>query len=109
MRLSPKDPEVGWWHGVLAGAELGQKQYQAAINDAKQAIDRGFRYVWPYAQIATGYAHQGKVDEAKSALAEALRLNPKLTVQWFATRGAADFLLEGLRKAGLSEGEAKTN
>jgi tetratricopeptide (TPR) repeat protein len=109
MRLSPQDPEVGWWHAVLAGSELGLQQYQAAIDDAKRAIDGGFRYVWPYATICAGYDYEGKVDEAKSALAEALHLNPKLSVKWFASRGAADYLLEGLRKAGLPEGEKTTN
>ena len=103
VRLSPDDPEVGWWHNVLAEAELGLQHYRAAIDEAKQAIDSGFRYIWPYASLASAYALDGKVDEAKSALAEALRINPKLTVKWFASLGELPHLLEGLRKAGLPE------
>ena len=44
------------------------------------------------------------MEEAKAALAEALRLNPKLTVKWMMDRDAnlpPEF--EGLRKAGLPE------
>jgi adenylate cyclase len=104
MRLSPRDPEVGWWHNLLATAKFGVGNYQEAVDDAKKAIDGGFRYVWPYATLASAYAAQGQVDDAKSAVAEARRLNPKLTVKWFAPFGMPDLYLEGLRKAGLPEG-----
>jgi len=44
------------------------------------------------------------MDEAKSALAEARRINPKFTVKWAMARSAnAPALFEGLRKAGLPE------
>jgi hypothetical protein len=43
------------------------------------------------------------MDEAKSALKEALRLNPKLNVKWFAPFTMPDVFLEGHRKAGLPE------
>jgi tetratricopeptide (TPR) repeat protein len=109
MRLSPQDPEVGWWHDVLAGAELGLHQYQAAIDDAKRAIDGGFRWVWAYANLASAHALSGQFDEAKSAVAEALRLNADLTVKWFTSRGKTEpVFLEGLRKARLPEGDGKT-
>ena len=104
MRLSPRDPEVGWWHNLLATAKFGVGNYQEAIDDEKKAIDGGFRYVWPYATLASAYAALGQVDDAKSAVAEARRLNPKLTVKWFAPFGMPDLYLEGLRKAGLPEG-----
>ena len=44
------------------------------------------------------------MDEAKVALAEARRLNPKLTVKWMIER-VGDFpgVSDGLRKAGLPE------
>ena len=46
----------------------------------------------------------GKMDEAKTALAEARRLNPKLTVKWLIARGTKDPMrLEVYRKAGLPE------
>jgi adenylate cyclase len=104
MRLSPHDPEVGWWHGVLGIAELGLQHYQAAIDEEQRAIDGGFRPYIPYSILAAGYALSGRMDEAKTALAEARRLNPKLTVKWLIARGTTDPMrLEAYRKAGLPE------
>jgi len=50
------------------------------------------------------HALAGKTDKAKSALADARRLNPNLTVKWL-TDHAPNLppLFEGVRKAGLPE------
>jgi TolB-like protein len=104
MRLSPHDPEVGWWHGVLASAELGLHNYEGAIEEAKEAIDGGWRPYIPYLILASAYAVGGQVDEAKSALAQARRLNPKLTVKWLTPRLVNDpARLDALRRVGLPE------
>jgi len=57
-----------------------------------------------YAGQETMEAKAGKMDEAKTALAEARRLNPTLTVKWMIEHGF-DFpaVSDGLRKAGLQE------
>jgi len=53
---------------------------------------------------AAAYALAGKMDEAKTALAEARRLNPKLTVKWMIAHFPnVPALFEGVRKAGLPE------
>jgi len=53
---------------------------------------------------AAAYALEGKTEEAKSSLAEARRMNPKLTLKWLKD-DAPDLplLFEGLRKAGPPE------
>ena len=57
-----------------------------------------------YTNLAAVYALEGKMDEAKTALAEARRLNPKLTVKWMmAHTPNLPPVFEGLRKAGLPE------
>ena len=54
--------------------------------------------------LAAAYAQAGKMDEAKAALAEARRLNPKLTVKWMDEHlPGIPAVLDGLRKAGLPE------
>ena len=57
-----------------------------------------------YAGLAAAYALEGKMDEAKSALAEARRINPRLTLKWYREHMMElPNRLEGLRKAGVPE------
>jgi hypothetical protein len=53
--------------------------------------------------MAAAYALEGKMDEAKSALAEARRLDPNLTIKGWAHNVSFPRVLDGLRKAGLPE------
>jgi len=104
MRLSPRDPETPNRLINLGMAELGLGHFDAAIAEFQQAIDAGAHYFIPYVNLAAAYALAGKMDEAKTALAEGRRLNPNLTVKWL-TDHAPNIppLFEGLRKAGLPE------
>jgi adenylate cyclase len=104
MRLSPREPSMVIWQEQLGEVELETGNTQAAIDHFQKAFDAGVRFYFIYADMAAAYALAGKMDEAKSALAEARRLNPSLTVKWF--REHAEDLParnEGLRKAGLPE------
>jgi hypothetical protein len=61
-----------------------------------------------YAALAAFYAAADKAREAKAALAEAMKLNPKLSVAWFDAHlpgfiDAAPGFREALIKAGLPE------
>jgi len=102
--LSPRDPQLRFWHVIIGDAELGLGHYDAAIEQDKTAIDGGYNMDIPYKSLAAAYAIAGKMDEAKSALAEARRLNPNLTIKWLTPRTPnISALFEGLRKAGLPE------
>jgi adenylate cyclase len=104
MRLSPRDPRMGAWHFLIADVELEQGHYDAAIDECHKAIEAGFRHYYVYVELAAAYALQGKMDEAKPALAEARRLNPNLTMKWkIAHSPNLPKQFEGLRKAGLPE------
>ena len=103
MRLSPRDPAMGLWRTSLADAEMGLGHFDAAIDLIHQAIDAGYRSSYPYRELAAAYALEGKMDDAKTALAEALRFSPKLTVKSVARTNPFPVALEGLRKAGLPE------
>jgi adenylate cyclase len=104
MRLSPRDPNTGAWHNFASFGELGLGHFDAAIEESNKAIDAGYRVFPPYVQLAVAYALEGKLPEAKAALAEARRVNPKLTVKLMRELDP-DFpwMSEGLRKAGLPE------
>jgi adenylate cyclase len=104
IRLSPRDPLIGLSHIRLGDAELGLGHLDAAIENYLNAVDSGFRLFFVYADLAAAYALEGKMDEARSAVAEARRLNPKLTVKWFqSVAPSIPALFDGVRKAGLPE------
>jgi len=104
IRLSPRDPRMGNWLFFIGSAELEQGHYDAAIDEFHKAIESGYRPYMPYANLAAAYALDGKMDDAKSAVAEARRLNPNLTVKWaIAHSPNVPKAFEGLRKAGLPE------
>ena len=104
MRLSPRDQRIGLWHNFMAGAELGLGHFDAAIDEANKAIDAGWRSFYSYQYLAAAHALKGDIEQAKAPLAEARRLNPKLSVKWLL--GTEPFLqpaFDALRKAGLPE------
>jgi adenylate cyclase len=104
MRLSPRDPETGLWHMPMGDAELGLAHFDAAIDEYNRTLDSGWRPWIPYTDLAAAYALEGKMEEAKSALVEARRLNPKLTVKWLQTVAPnLPPLFKGLRMAELPE------
>jgi hypothetical protein len=54
--------------------------------------------------LAAAYALEGKMDQARTALEEALRIKPQLTVKWMiAHTPNLPPVFEGLRKAGRPE------
>ena len=71
MRLSPHDPNSGAWHNFAADSELGLGHFDAAIEEANKAIDAGYRVFLSYTLLAVAYALDGKLEQAKAALAEA--------------------------------------
>jgi tetratricopeptide (TPR) repeat protein len=104
MRLSPRDPRIGTWHNLMADAELGLGHLDAAIDEANKAIDAGWRVFYSYLNLAAAHAMKGDMDRAKTPLAEARRLNPKLSVKWLTAREPfRQPAFDALRRAGLSE------
>jgi adenylate cyclase len=106
IRLSPRDPRIGQWHNFIAAAELGLGHFDAVIDESSKAIDAGYKVFYSYLNLAAGHALKGDMDEAKTALAEARRLNPKLSVKWLTGHGIQPHLqprFDALRKAGLPE------
>jgi len=104
MRLSPRDPHVGSFHVQLGDAEINLGHFDTAIDEYRKAIDSGLRAFFSYANLSAAYAQAGRIDEAKTALAEARHLNPKLTIKWMKEHTPnLPAVFDGLRKAGLPE------
>jgi adenylate cyclase len=95
---------MGAWHNYMADAELGLGHLDTAIDEASKAIDAGYRIFYPYLNLAAAHALRGDIDEAKAPLAEALRLNPRLSVKWLLGRKPVlQPAFDALRKAELPE------
>jgi tetratricopeptide (TPR) repeat protein len=87
---------------------LALGQYDAAIQEGLKAIDAGARTITAYTCLAAFYAAADKMPEAKSALGEAMKLDPKLSVAWFDAHipsfiNSPPGFREALLKAGLPE------
>jgi adenylate cyclase len=108
MRISPRDSFVGLWHMEMGRAFLGLRRTDAAVQEGLKAIDSGYRQPLSYTALAAFYGAADKIPEARAALAEAMKLNPKLSVAWLHTRlqsfiDSPPGFREALIKAGLLE------
>jgi len=104
MRLSPRDPSMSQWHNFMADAEIGLGNFDAAIDESSKAIDGGYRVFYAYLNLAAAHAFKDEMEPAKSALAEARRIAPKLSVKWLIEhKPVLQPAFDGLRKAGLPE------
>jgi adenylate cyclase len=108
MRISPRDSNLGLWHAEMGRDLLALRRPEAAVQEGLKAADLGYRTAFTYADLAAFYAAADKAPEAKAALAEAAKFNPKLSVAWFRAH-SANFIdgppgfREALIKAGLPE------
>jgi adenylate cyclase len=104
MRLSPHDPLLPWWRNLAADAELGLGHVDAARDLSRKAIEGGFRTWFSYLNLAATSALAGDLDEAKSALAQARKVNPQLSIKFLTERKPIlKPSFDALRKAGLPE------
>ncbi len=108
MRISPRDSNIGTWHMEMGRDLLALRRTDAAVQEGLKAIDSGYRTAQSYMALAAFYAAADKVPEAKAALAEAMNLNPKLSVAWLRARTPSFIdsppgFREALIKAGLPE------
>jgi adenylate cyclase len=119
LRLSPRDPAyVSWWQYYMCSLHSLLAHWDQAIEWCEKSITGNPQVFYPYINLAASYAWAGRDKEAKDAAAQLQKLYPGFTVQTVAGAPPTDDptykaqfqrLIEGLRKAGVPEGEAKTN
>jgi adenylate cyclase len=126
IRLSPRSPELKDMYSGKSWAYFGLKQYDQAIDWARQAIAAGLSNPGPYQALAAALALTGHEAEAQEALQRYLALPSNTRAGTIAALKAynARFanviidprvpdnygrLYEGLRRAGMPEEEAQTH
>ena len=107
-RVSPRDSFIGLWHMETGRQLLALRRTDAAVQEGLKAINSGYRQTLGYTALAAFYAAADKMPEAKAALAEAMKFNPKLSAAWLHEHlpGFIDSppgFREALIKAGLPE------
>jgi TolB-like protein/Flp pilus assembly protein TadD len=73
IRLSPRDPAVGFWYGAIGFVHLLQSRTDEAILWLEKA--RSVLPGVPHAYLASAYALGGQTERAAAELAEARRLS----------------------------------
>lgn len=102
MRLNPFHPD---WYWVNLGSLLYMSRKYAEAGEAFRRVEH-VDY-WLRCRIAGCLAQEGRLDQAREAAAEALRLRPDFRIGNLALREwpqpQADHIRDGLRKAGLPD------
>jgi adenylate cyclase len=118
LRLSPRDPGVPWWQFYMCDLHAMLAHWDEAIPWCEKSITGQPQVFYPYVLLAAANAWAGHDKEAKEAAAELQKLYPGFTVQtWAGIHWSEDptfnaqyqRISEGLRKAGVPEGEKKTD
>jgi adenylate cyclase len=86
---------------------LMMRRYDDSISACKKALERNSRNLAAHLTLAMAYGSSDKMDEARAAASDALKLSPNFSVENFAKslpyKNEADreFMADALRKAGL--------
>ena len=108
MRLDPVYAPLA--SGVLGFAHYMLKEYVQALPLLRESVSRSPNLRNGHALLAATYAQIGKLEEARAAVAEVMRIEPNYTIGG-TTRVLVRFknpdddqhYFDGLRKAGLPE------
>jgi tetratricopeptide (TPR) repeat protein len=109
IRLSPLDPEMALFLGAIAVAHYAAGRFAEAAQYTTEALRLRPGFQGAQRLRCASLAQAGRVDEARSFLATLRRDQPQLSIDWiranvpYQTPQLMERLLEGMRKAGLSE------
>jgi adenylate cyclase len=120
LRLSPRDPIRHVWEWFLCDANVHLADWEKAAEWCQKSIATNAGYWPPYLDLAAADGWLGRDADAKAATASLHKLMPGVTVQTFLAQcegikenptlvAELERIGEGLRKAGLPEGESKQN
>ena len=104
-RLDPHHPDLALY--FLADALVTVGELDAAVATLKQRLERNPNSETSYALLASCYGHLGRLDEARAAWAQVLRLAPHYSIERrrrvlpFKDPAVFERRVDGLRKAGI--------
>lgn len=83
IRRSPRDPSMGLLQLSLGRAHLLLGDWDAAIEACLNARSKVPTMFLVHVSLAAAYAHLGQMENAQLALADAILVEPKLSLDWF--------------------------
>ena len=99
-----------WWYAFVAGrCYLYLGRHEDAVNELTASIARNPRAFPAHRVLAIVYFEMGRMDEARAAVAESLRLNPRSSISWskrvlpFKSPTDQERELSALRELGVPE------
>lgn len=110
MRMSPRDPFNGFFFAGISAAHYFAGRYLEAVKWARQAVQLRPGILGGHRILCASLAQAGLITEARAALDHLRLLHPGLSIAWVKqsvpyTPAPMDLFLDGLRKAGLTDGE----
>ncbi len=115
IELSPLDPQRYYFESLSATAELSANQYENAERLARSSLLLNRMHLSTWRVLTISLVSQGRMDEARDALAHVRQLEPELTVQKYIARMPNGQLEAGqqwarcLAMAGLPTGNGNSN
>jgi len=82
-RLSPQGPTVAQVEDNLAMAYFETGRYADALEAGRKLVALRPAYVWGYGYVAMSAAALGRVDEARAAVSDARRVEPRISLELF--------------------------
>ena len=109
LRLSPRDPYRWAAYDTLAFAYYAGAYYDEAVAAGRRSVQLRPTYAFGHLALAAYYGALGRTEEGRTALAEALRLQPDLSSEFirrnlgFADPDLVDRYMADLRRAGWQQ------
>lgn len=108
LRMSPRDPFTGFFHGGSSAAHYMAGRYHEAVECARKAVQLRPGILGAHRCLCASLAQAGQIEEAKAAMSALRKLQPDLSVAWIRqsvpyTAEPMERFLDGMRKAGLTE------
>lgn len=105
IRLDPIPPS--WFTSSLGRSYRDAGRYEEAIVTFKNLLSRAPNDLWAHICLTATYSLAGREEEAQALAAEALKIDPKLSAEYFIKplpyndRAYKESLIDALREAGL--------
>lgn len=106
LELSPRDPAVAWFHGLVAVGEFVAGRPEKTIEAARAAVAARYGYLFGRVLLVVGLVENGQLDEARVELAAMIEIHPDFTIDLlnpytFADEADRERIVNGLRAAGF--------